>query len=742
MNINKQVYFPIASLLLFLFLSSCGDNSGQPTSNQEMVEELRQLKEVAKQSGNYAYFADFNVKRFGDRIKGMSDRIQTSYRLEYYLMLMLKGDNDACITGINNYLKANNITEVNKANASYFRVLALAYIRKGEITNCIKHHSGESCILPLQGGGIHQEKAPMQAAIQTYLKILSFNPNDWQSRWFLNLAYMATDQYPDQVPEKWRIPAQAFESDTSFKRFQNISMELGVATNNHAGGSSIEDFNNDGFLDIFTTSYSLADPSKLYLNDGKGNFQDQTDVFGLSGYTAGLNNIHADFNGDGFTDIFITRGAWLRKNGAFPNSLLINKQGKGFEDQTKKAGLYTKRPTGVAAAADIDLDGKLDLFVGNEGGRDPYPSEMYLNNGDGTFSDQAKAVGLTVDGFVKGATWGDVNQDGWPDLFVSIYSGWNRLYIHQGLNEQGLPSFKEVARNAGVAAPKFSFPCWFWDYDNDGLEDIFVSGYDNNQPYFITDEVLKNYLDMPFRGETPRLYKNNGDGTFSDQTAATGLAKLLVAMGGNFGDFNNDGFPDFYLGTGEFNIWASVPNRAFLNQEGKQFLDVTTAGNLGQIQKGHGVAFGDLDNDGDQDIYHQVGGAAESDVFQNMLLENPGFGQHWISIQLEGTTANRSAIGAWIEIMVMENNEVRSIYHRVNTGGSFGANSLRAEIGLGEAEKIISISITWPNKAQSSQLFEAVDIDQHYFLREGEVLKKRVLKSIHFDKSGHHQHVQ
>lgn len=201
-------------------------------------------------------------------------------------------------------------------------------------------------------------------------------------------------------------------------------------------------------------------------------------------------------------------------------------------------------------------------------------------------------------------------------------------------------------------------------------------------------------------------------------------------MGANFGDFNNDGFPDMYLGTGEFNIWASIPNRAFLNQQGEHFLDVTTAADLGQIQKGHGVAFGDLDNDGDQDIYHQVGGAAESDVFQNMLLENPGFNNHWISIKLEGVIANKSAIGARIEVTILENDQPRTINHWVNTGGSFGANSLRAEIGLGQATKIESLKVYWPNKAQTRQEFKTVKMDQHYLLQEGKELILRDLNQI------------
>ncbi|MEM9987716.1 MAG: CRTAC1 family protein, partial [Bacteroidota bacterium] len=354
------------------------------------------------------------------------------------------------------------------------------------------------------------------------------------------------------------------------------------------------------------------------------------------------------------------------------------------------------------------------LFVGNESTRDRNGSELFVNQGDGTFVDQAKALGLEIHRHVKGAVWGDINQDGWPDLFVSNYGQANQLFV----NRQG--SFEEIAVPAGVDEPGYSFTAWFWDYDQDGWQDLFVCGYDNRQPHLISSRIAKEYLGLPVKGERPRLYRNHGDETFSEVTKELGLDRLIYAMGGNFGDLDNDGYPDFYAGTGEFNLWATIPNLMMLNQSGNQFVDVTSAGGFGMIQKGHGVAFGDLDQDGDQDIYHQVGGAVESDVFHNLLFENPGFGNHWLRLKLVGTRSNRSAIGAKVEVRIETLKGERSVFHWIGTGGSFGANSLDAEIGLGKAIRILSVVVDWPTQPAYQQRFTGVDLDRAYLLTEGD----------------------
>src|SRR6185503_10312692 len=154
-------------------------------------------------------------------------------------------------------------------------------------------------------------------------------------------------------------------------------------------------------------------------------------------------------------------------------------------------------------------------------------------------------------------------------------------------------------------------------------------------------------------------------------------------MGCNFGDFDNDGWIDFYLGTGDPNLANLMPNRAFRNAEGRFFQDVTTSSGMGHLQKGHGVSFADLDNDGDQDIYHSVGGAYEGDFYRNALFENPGNSNRWITLKLEGVKSNRPALGARIKVVLDTKSGERAIHRVVSTGSTFGNNPFRQEIGLG-----------------------------------------------------------
>lgn len=721
-------------LLTVLFAWACQPSNPQSPATQAMVSHLQAKADTAYQSGSYPYFTDKMLEKLGRGINQIPPRMRASKVLDYALVLVLKGDNAPAIDQIETQLKSlNNFDEVNRYNNDFFRVLALAYLREAEQQNCIDHHGNQSCIVPLDGDGIHHMKAPAEEAKKYYEKLLLYDSTDYQSRWFYNLSHMATGTYPDAVNPTFLLVPALFDSEIDFPYFPNRAMACGVATNNHAGGSSLIDINNDGLLDIFTTAYSLGDPAHLFLNNGKGSFDDITEEAGLKGLTGGLNHIHADFNNDGLTDIFIMRGAWLADNGHIPNSLLINQGDNRFEDETEARGLLNYKPTGAVSTADFDLDGDLDIFVGNESSKDRNASAFYVNTGDGHFENKAAELGLEQYTFVKGATWGDVNKDGLPDLFVSNYGAPNKLFINRG------GRFEEAANQAGVSAPDYSFTTWFWDYDQDGWQDLLVFGYDNRKAYMIADEICKEMLGLPTAGEYPRLYRNNGDETFTDLTDSVGLDKLIYAMGGNFGDLDNDGFPDFYAGTGEFNIWATVPNRMFHNNQGKAFQEVTTAGGFGMIQKGHGVSFGDIDNDGDQDIYHQVGGAAESDVFHNMLFENPGFGNNWITLKLVGTTSNRSAIGARIAVHLSTPSGSKTHYHTVNTGGSFGANSLQAEIGLGEAQGIDSVKISWPTQAQIEQVFYKLELNHSYTITEGMSLPEKIkMKSFTLHTTGGH----
>ena len=215
------------------------------------------------------------------------------------------------------------------------------------------------------------------------------------------------------------------------------------------------------------------------------------------------------------------------------------------------------------------------------------------------------------------------------------------------------------------------------------------------------------------------LYRNNHDGTFTNVAGQTGLERPVFAMGSNFGDIDNDGWLDMYLGTGNPDFKSLIPNKMFKNMSGKQFADITNSARVGNLQKGHGVSFADINNDGSQDIYINVGGAYVGDAYYNSFYVNPGQNQnHWISVLLEGSKSNRSAIGAHIIVTFTEEGAKRSVYMDVNSGGSFGANPLRKEIGIGKAVMIDELVIQWPGSGLV-QTFKNLHPDQFIKIKEG-----------------------
>jgi FG-GAP-like repeat/ASPIC and UnbV len=600
--------------------------------------------------------------------------------------------------------------------------LATAYLRLGEQENCLAHHSSDSCLLPIRGDGVHTEQRGSRGAIRILTQQLTDFPKDLRAAWLLNIAYMTVGEYPDKVPPAWLIPPKVFDSDYPMKRFRDIAPSLDLDVDSLAGGVIVDDFDGDGNLDLVMSSMGVDDQIQFFRNNGDGTFTERTRESGLVGELGGLNIVSADYNNDGHLDFLILRGGWMGKEGHYPNSLLRNNGNGTFDDVTEQAGMLSFHPTQTATWFDFNNDGWLDVFIANEtaGGDAPQYCELYRNNGNGTFTDIAAECGFTFTGMLKAVVSGDYNNDGRPDLYISWRGHDNLLLRNDGPKNpaQGAKSawkFTEVAKEAGVTQPFYSFPSWFFDYDNDGWLDLFVSGYGINN----VGDIAADYLGLATKAERVRLYRNNRDGTFADVTKAARVYKVIHTMGCNFGDLDNDGWLDFYLGTGDPDLSTLDPGRMFRNADGKFFQDVTTSGGFGHLQKGHGVAFGDLDNDGDQDIYHVIGGAYEGDNYRHVLWENPGHGAHWITLKLEGVQSNRAAIGARIKVTVNTASGERSIYQTVSSGGSFGCSPLRAQIGLGQAQSIRAIEVTWPATGKV-QVFKDLAMDQFYKIREGD----------------------
>ena len=625
-------------------------------------------------------------------------------------------------------------------------------LRLGEQQNCLTNHTVDSCLLPIRGEGIYKDQQAPRAAIEIYTRLLQQSPDDLSYRWLLNLAYQTIGDYPDGVPERWRLPAQIFSSDYEIPRFFDVAMRAGVADRQLSGGVVLEDFNGDGLLDVMTSSWGVSDQLRYFQSLGDGTFADRTVEAGLEGLTGGLNLIHADYDNDGRPDVLVLRGAWQDKWGDYPNSLLRNRPDGVFKDVTVEAGLLRFRPTQTAAWGDFDNDGLLDLFVGNESQRETFSCALYRNNGDGTFTDIARDVGLKHRGFVKAAVWGDYDNDGLIDLYLSQLFAPNVLYRNLGPTpgEDHTPllrakswRFEDVTETAGVGLPIKSFPAWFFDYDNDGWLDLMVATFADFTASSL-ETVVAEYLDLPSDAERCRLYRNRGDGTFEDVSREMKMDRALLAMGANFGDIDNDGYLDMYFGTGQPAMTTLIPNVMMRNDGGKKFQDVTTAGGFGHLQKGHGIAFGDLDNDGDQDIYAVMGGAYTGDIYPNALFENPGFeGNHWLTIQFEGKAANRLGVGARVRLRVEDaSGQLREIHRVVGTGGSFGSSSLQLEIGLGEATRIVDLEVVWPGSHNRSR-FEDLAMDTAIKIREGDPSVALVeLRRIHLAgrSPSHHNH--
>ncbi|MBT5928387.1 MAG: CRTAC1 family protein [Verrucomicrobia bacterium] len=690
------------------------------------------------------YLSDARVRMFQIQLqRAKSDKDRVALLNHYAEELLNAGQSDEALKQFNLWetLAEKTKPELYAANRQLLMQLkALCHLRIGEQENCLHNHTTESCLLPIRGSGVHQLSRGSEGAIQQLEGILREFPKDLSSKWLLNIAYMTLGRHPHDVPKPWLIPASVFESPYDIGRFKDAAGGLGVDVNALSGGTILDDFNGDGWLDIMVSSWGLRDPMHCFINRGNGTFEDQSKHAGLEGITSGLNMLQADYDNDGDVDILVLRGAWLGSEGRLPNSLLKNDGTGRFKDVTEESGLLSFHPTQTAVWWDYNGDGWLDLFIGNESyERERHSCELYRNNQDGTFTECARENGLSFRGYVKGTAAADIDNDGYMDLFVSVQMGPNKLFRNLGPSKEkgGSWKFEEIGTKAGVREPIHSFPCWFFDYNNDGWQDLFIAGYNING----VGDVAADYLELPHNASKAKLYRNRGDGTFTDESKTLGLDKVLHAMGCNYGDLDNDGYLDFYVGTGEPNLGTLIPNRMFRNNEAKRFQEVTTSGGFGHLQKGHGVGFADLDHDGDQDVYANMGGAVTGDVYRNALFENPGHSNRWLKLNFHGVDSNRKGVGSRLKIVVNDEAGTQRTIHRViRSGGSFGSSPLRLEVGLGKAVSIDSIIIQWHGSG-TVQNFSDVPLDQCISITENKHQFEIVpLKSFHFKSMSNHHH--
>lgn len=616
----------------------------------------------------------------------------------------------------------SGLTNQPRGARTFLMEMAITYLRQAETENCIHCRTGESCILPIRPGGIHQKRTGGRKSMEYLRKVLDLDPDDLPAKWLLNVAAMTLGEFPQSVPPQFRLPDNAFQDDSKFPRFIDIAEEVGLKSISCGGGAVAEDFDNDGFIDILTSSWDPATQIRYFRNTGEGKFEDQTISAGLTGLLGGINLVAGDYDNDGDVDVFITRGAWLSGEAGYQPSSLVQNLGNGkFRDVTFELGLgEIQAPCPTAAWDDYDNDGDLDLYIGHEGP----PCQLYRNDGSNGFSNVTQEAGVENGAFTKAVLWGDYNADGRPDLYVSNLQADNRLYRNNGDG-----TFTDVAPALDVVKPFSSFGAWFWDINNDGRQDLFVGSYNVG-----VQNVAADFFGAPRTDEPDCLYLGNSDSLFTEVSAEYGLRRATQPMGVNFGDLDNDGYLDFYLGTGYPEYEGLMPNLMFRNREGKGFEEVTFSGGFGHLQKGHGIAFADLDNDGDQDIFINMGGAYRGDAFGDILFENPGFQNNWIRIKLKGVRSNRTGIGARIHLRVTDQGTTRSIYRWVNTGATFGSNPIQPQIGVGRASQIDLLQIDWPATG-TQQRFEAVPVNTLVEIQEDQNAIQHIpLKRIEFAK--------
>lgn len=568
-----------------------------------------------------------------------------------------------------------------------------------------------ACSYPLQSWPeAMREDLTISRRLFSKLRQKGFRPKS--SRWFLTLIDQTLKERA--TDESW-----THASGDRPTLITDRTKQTPLKSRGRAGSVIVEDFNRDRRLDILTSSMGIKDGDlRLYWGKTGSTFREVTGPTGLKNRTGGLNVVHGDYNNDGYPDLYVLRGSGLRRV-TVPNSLLKNVQGKQFTDVTNQAGLRRNVNSVTASWVDYNRDGYLDLFVGAEKEQPGRTNALlFRNDGAGSFTPVSESVGLEVPQEIKGATWGDVNNDGRPDLYLSLHDNRNRLYVNRGKRFLQSYRFEERGENMDVDQPVHSFATWFWDYNNDGREDLFVYGGSSK-----TRWVSK--LETGIRHETPRqagrpvVYENRGN-RFVNVTDQLNLPSVPNVMGANYGDVNNDGRLDLLLGTGSPPPTGLAYNRLFINR-GQTFEDISKKSVFSYLTRGHGIGVGDLDGDGQSEIVQSQGGVFAGNRRQNSYFDVPESSHNWFHLRLIGIQSNRDAVGARVALKLEGPSGATRILHRtVRAGGSFGGSSYRLEFGLGRATEIQKLKVSWPRIPRSTEVFRDLEINTFYTLTEGE----------------------
>ena len=606
------------------------------------------------------------------------------------------------------------VLELEPNNLEAMLQLGLAEFRLGEadkaaerfenIIQNYRRHSGAYYYL----GVYHLRHGDFEKAVTNFKASLRLKPGDPETLWNLWTAYSKLGGYPPELPEEFKIQVNTSAGSNAGKTqatlLTNIASDLKMDKVDGGRGSAWGDYDNDGDEDIVAVGTYQA--HALYRNNGDGTFTDVAEGAGIADPRGGWGSLFADYDNDGYLDLYITRGGW---SGAAENTLYHNNGDGTFSDVTHAAGVADPQSSFCAAWADYDNDGYLDLYIADGVIGDGAANVLYHNNGDGTFTNTAETAGVANTGNSLGTAWGDYDKDGHIDLHVVNFGQSNVLYRNNGDG-----TFTDVTPTTGMNIPVTdAFVTFFLDVDNDADLDIFISNSGSFRA-FIAGQITGT---APHDGDRQVLYRNNGDGTFTDVTRESGLYQAFGAMGANFGDIDSDGYLDIYLATGAPQMGRLERDALFHNNGDGTFTDATFALGLGNIGKGHGVTFGDVDTDGDVDIYVPVGGAFIGDQWHNLFYQNAGAGNNWLTLKLVGVKSNRDGIGAKVTLRVGDS----VIYREVSGGCGFGStNSLSLEIGLKAYTKVDTLEIAWPSG--QVDIHRNLSVNQRLVVTEGKGL--------------------
>ena len=572
----------------------------------------------------------------------------------------------------------------------------------------------------------------------------------------LNSCLALAQQTLSSAPIREKTSPAPSTPPSSKIHFHEIAVQAGLTTVPHSsperryvletmagGGIALFDCDGDGKLDIAVVNDSTIDQFleggvpmiTLYHQDGQSTSLHFTDITASSGLTTkgwAMAIAVGDFDNDGLPDLYVT--------GYGHNVLYHNLGNCKFEDVTKKAGLEVGGFSTGAAWADYDRDGHLDLFVSRyvktdvhhlpEPGKTPgykgvlveLPDTMegetdflFRNRGDGTFEDVSHRAGVHDPHKLHGmgVVWGDYDNDGWPDLYVTNDSGWNFLYHNK---QDG--SFEEVGISSGTGLGPFgqfygNMAADFGDFDHDGKLDLIVTRF-GNQP--------------------ASLLWNRGD-FFSDISVPAGIAGLTFApvkWGTGFADFDNDGWLDILIANGNFSslmdtlpgeVRYAEPLQLFRNLGNRTFQEIAgDAGlNSGPLLSRRGTAFGDINNDGNLDfvVFNAAGPPS-------LFINDSSNSNHRVLFRLVGTKSNRAAVGARMTVATSQFTQIAE----VRGGGSYNStNDTRLHFGLGPDAVLKKVEVLWPSGARQS--FSDLPADALYELTEGQSIRKIKDFSIH-----------